>query len=171
VHGDIVQVYAATSTLVNPIETEDTAALSVHIANGSLAALSMTLGSRKQISRLRFCFKNVVAESALEPSRMTCDPWSFVAGDPDHQRRIDEALAKAPDCDEGYARQFELFHEALVTGRELPVTLTDARRSLELVTAAYHSSRSKISVGLPIGSDHALYRGWFPQTHERVASG
>jgi predicted dehydrogenase len=171
VHGDIVQVYAATSTLVNPIETEDTAALSVHMANGSLAALSMTLGSRKQISRLRFCFKNVVAESTLEPSRMTCDPWSFVAGDPDHQRRIDEALDKAPDCDEGYVRQFELFYEALITGSELPVTLTDARRSLELATAAYHSSRSKISVGLPIGSDHPLYRGWFPQTHERVAFG
>jgi predicted dehydrogenase len=160
--GDIVQVYAATSTLVNPVDTEDTAALTVHMANGSLAALSMTLGSRKQISRLRFCFKNVVAEGTLEPSTMSRDPWTFVAGDPDHQRRIDEALANAPDCDEGYTRQFELFHEALVTGGELPVTLTDARRSLELVTAAYHSSRSKISVGLPIGSDHPLYRGWFP---------
>ena len=171
VHGDVAQVYAATSTLMNSRETEDTAVLSVHMAKGSLAALSMTLGSRKQISRLRFCFNNVVAESTLGPSTVTCDPWSFVAGDPDRQRRIDEALADAPDCDEGYARQFELFHEALVTGRELPVTLTDARRSLELVTAAYHSSRSKISVGLPIGSDHALYRGWFPQTHERVASG
>ena len=161
VHGDIAEVYAATSTLVNPIETEDTAALSVHMANGSVAALSMTLGSRKQISRLRFCFKNLVAESTLEPSTMTSDPWTFVAGDPDHQGRIDEALAKAPDCNEGYARQFELFHEALVTGSEFPVTLTDARRSLELATAAYHSSRSKISVGLPIGSDHPLYRSWF----------
>jgi predicted dehydrogenase len=92
VHGDIVQVYAATSTLVNSIETEDTAALSVHMANGSVAALSVTLGSRKQISRLRFCFKNLVAESTLEPSEMTRDPWAFVAGDPDQQRRIDEAL-------------------------------------------------------------------------------
>jgi predicted dehydrogenase len=160
--GDIVQVYAATSTLVNPVDTEDTAALTVHMANGSLAALSMTLGSRKQISRLRFCFKNVVVEGTLEPCTITRDPWTFVAGDPYHQRRIDEALAEAPDCDEGYARQFELFHEALVTESEMPVTLTDARRSLELATAAYHSSRSKISVGLPIGSDHPLYRGWFP---------
>jgi predicted dehydrogenase len=71
VHGDIAQVYAATSTLVNPIDTEDTATLSVQMANGSVAALSMTLGSRKQISRLRFCFKDLVAESNLEPSTMT----------------------------------------------------------------------------------------------------
>jgi predicted dehydrogenase len=69
VHGDIDRVYAVSSTLVNPIETEDTAALSVQMANGSLAALSMTLGSRKQISRLRFCFEKVVAESTLGPRR------------------------------------------------------------------------------------------------------
>lgn len=160
VQGDITEVCAATSTLVNPSETEDTAVLSIRMANGSLAALSMTLGSRKQISRLRFCFRDVVAESTLGPSTMTHDPWTFAAGDSDHQRRIDEALAEIPDCDEGYVRQFQLFHEALVAGGELPVTLTDARRSLELVAAAYHSSRSKISVGLPIGSDHPVYRGW-----------
>ena len=160
VHGDILELCAATSTLVNPSETEDTATLSVRMANGSLAALSMTLGSRKQISRLRFCFKDVAAESNLQPSTMTHDTWTFDAGDSDHQRRIDEALAMVPNHDEGYARQFELFHEALVTGSELPVTLTDARRSLELVTAAYHSSRSKVSVSLPLGSDHPFYRGW-----------
>jgi predicted dehydrogenase len=163
VHGDITEVCAMTTTLVNPIETEDTAVLSLRMANGSLAALSMTLGSRREISRLRFCFKNVVVESILEPYTMARDPWTFVAGDADHQARIDTCLAEVADTDDGYARQFELFHQALIGGSALPVTLADARRSLELVTAAYMSQRNRQVVTLPLDKDHPLYGGWLPE--------
>lgn len=163
VHGPCAEVFALTSTLVNPIETEDTAALSVRMQNGSLANLSMTLGSRKEISRLRFCFENFVAESILEPYSMSRDPWSFVAADEDAQRLFDAELAKVPLEKDGYARQFELFHAALMSGGELPVTLQDARNSLELVTAAYDSARRGQSVATPIQEDHSLYRSWLPQ--------
>src|SRR3712207_9399171 len=36
--------------------------------------------------------------------------------------------------------QFYRFHQALVEGKELPVTLRDSRASLELITALYHSA-------------------------------
>lgn len=62
----------------------------------------------------------------------------------------------------GYTRQFELFHQAITEGRELPVTLLDARRSLELVTAAYHSQRTGRPAALPITIDHPLYHSWLP---------
>jgi predicted dehydrogenase len=42
----------------------------------------------------------------------------------------------------------------------LPVTLADARRSLELVTALYHSAATGVAVHLPIASDHPRYNGW-----------
>ncbi|WP_309082908.1 Gfo/Idh/MocA family oxidoreductase [Chelativorans sp.] len=162
VHGPCAEVFAFGATLVNKIEVEDTMALAVRMQNGSLASLSMTLGSRKEISRLRFCFEKLVAESILEPYTMGRDPWTFVAGDPEHQERIDKALSEYVPTEDGYTRQFELFHQAIRNGTEPPVTLQDARNSLELVTAAYHSDRTGRPTPLPIRPDHPLYRSWLP---------
>lgn len=160
--GEIAELFAYGATRVNPIEVEDTMAVALRMANGSLATLSMTLGSREEISRLRFCFKRLSAESNLAPYAPGREPWRFVAGDAGHQREIDAALALLPRHDDGYRRQFELFHAALAGGGELPVTLADARRSLELVTAAYHSQRTGQPVKLPLAADHPLYTSWLP---------
>ena len=170
VHGACAEIFAYGATLVNKIEVEDTMALSVKMENGSLAALSMTLGSRKEISRLRFCFHDLVAESILEPYTMGRDPWTFIAGTPEHQRKIDAALAGYEPTEDGYTRQLELFHAAIVDNTEPPVTLQDARNSLELVTAAYHSQRTGQPTPLPIRPDHPLYRSWLPQTDQRIAA-
>lgn len=162
VHGDIAEVFAYGATLVNPIEVEDTAALALRLANGSLATLSMTLGSRQQISRLRFCFSDLTAESSLDPYAPGRDPWCFTATSEGRQAEVDALLAALPAQEEGFVRQFELFHAALSSGGEPPVTLRDARRSLELVTAAYHSQRTGQPVALPLGAEHPLYRSWLP---------
>jgi hypothetical protein len=45
----------------------------------------------------------------------------------------------------------------------LPVTLADARASLELITAIYHSARTRQMVELPIQAGHPLYAGWQPE--------
>jgi predicted dehydrogenase len=139
--------------------------------NGSLATLSMTLGSRKEISRLRFCFSDLVAESILEPYTMGRDPWTFIAGTEEHQARIDAALAGYEAKEDGYTRQFELFHQALMESNDPPVTLQDARNSLELVTAAYYSQRTGQPTPMPITADHPLYRSWLPEEDRRVAAG
>jgi predicted dehydrogenase len=171
VHGACAEIFSYATTLVNPIEVEDTAALSVRMKNGSLASLSMTLGSRKEISRLRFCFSDLVVESIVEPYTMGRDPWTFVAGDDEHQRRVDDALSGYTHREDGYTRQFELFHQALMRGEEPPVTLEDARNSLELVTAAYHSQRTGVPTPLPILSDHPLYHSWLPEAERAIATG
>jgi hypothetical protein len=54
-------------------------------------------------------------------------------------------------------------------GEEPPVTLEDARNSLELVTAAYQSQRTGLPTPLPILSDHPLYHSWLPEK-EKIAS-
>jgi predicted dehydrogenase len=170
VHGACAEVFAYGATLVNPIEVEDTMALAVKMQNGSLATLSMTLGSRKEISRLRFCFADLVAESILEPYTMGRDPWIFTSGTEEHQKRVDAALAGYEPAEDGYTRQFELFHQAIKAGSEPPVTLKDARNSLELVTAAYHSQRNGRPTPLPITADHPLYRSWLPEKERRIAA-
>ena len=40
------------------------------------------------------------------------------------------------------------------------VTLADARASLELITAIYHSARTRSPVELPLDAGHRLYGGW-----------
>src|SRR5439155_21418471 len=52
--GPVKSVFARTTTRVNPIEVEDTAAIVLEMANGALASLSVTLGSPAEISRHRF---------------------------------------------------------------------------------------------------------------------
>lgn len=76
VHGACEEVFAHGATLVNEIEAEveDTMALSARLANGSLAALSMTLGSREEISQLRFCFHDLAVTSTTSPYRPQRDP-------------------------------------------------------------------------------------------------
>ena len=155
-------VYAMTATRVNRIEVEDCAAVALRLQDGSLATLSLTLGSSGEISRLRFCFENLTAESSLDPYTPSRDPWTFTGHTPELQARIDAALQSYQPQSEGYTRQFELFHRALTEGAPLPVTLADARTSLELITAMYHSAETGTPVPFPIGGDHPKYRSWLP---------
>lgn len=162
VMGPVASVFARTATRVNPIETEDCAAVSLAMADGSLATLSVTLGARPEISRLRFVFENVTAESSLEPYHPSSDPWTFTAASPELQKQIDEATADVTPRRQLYAGQFEAFHESLEAGAPAPVTLADARASLELLTAIYDSSQTGRAVDLPIDADHPRFSGWLP---------
>ena len=58
--GPIRSVAARTATAVNPIETEDCAAILLEMQSGALVTLSVTLGAEEEISRLRFCFAELV---------------------------------------------------------------------------------------------------------------
>lgn len=158
--GPARSVFARTATLVNPIETEDCVAASLEMADGSLCALSVTTGSAQQISRHRFCFSNLTAESHTQPYSNTSDPWKFTGDSPELQQRIDETLTRLIPLPEGFAGQFYRFYHALQDNSELPVTLADARASLELITAVYYSAHTRAVVDLPIDRDHPWYAGW-----------
>lgn len=158
--GPIASVQARLLTRVNPIEAEDCAAVAVEMADGSLATLSATLGSAIQISRLRFVFRNLTAESNLDPYRPSRDPWTFTGVTPERQAEIDAALATFVPREEFFESQFVRMREALLSGAEPPVTLADARASLELITGIYHSAETGERAVFPIGPDHPRYAGW-----------
>jgi predicted dehydrogenase len=160
--GPVRSVFARTATLVNPIETEDCVAAALQMADGSLCSLSVTTGSSQQISRLRFCFRNLSAESNLEPYNHTADPWTFTGDSPELQQQIDETLSRFNPLPLRFAGQFYRLHEAFTNKRALPVTLADARASLELITALYYSARTGQAVELPLPNDHPYYAGWCP---------
>ncbi|HEY3321862.1 MAG TPA: Gfo/Idh/MocA family oxidoreductase [Planctomycetota bacterium] len=158
--GPAKSVFARTATRVNPIETEDCASVSMEMADGSLASLSVTLGSCEEITRHRYCFENLVAESNHKPYASGTDPWKFVGRTPELQKKIDAALASFQPQPDGFVGQFKMFHEALAKGAALPVNLADARRALELVTAQYYSVRIKGPVELPLSVSNPFYSGW-----------
>ena len=160
--GPARSVFARTATLVNSIETEDCVVASLEMVDGSLASLTVTTGSAVEISRHRFCFSQLTAESNLAPYNNTADPWTFTGDDRDVNQKIEETLARFEPMPERFAGQFLRFYHALRTRTGLPVTLADARISLELITAIYSSAQTGQIVTLPLTEDHPAYADWRP---------
>src|SRR5216684_1366978 len=158
--GDIASVFARTATRVNTIEVEDCAVASLVLQSGALASLAATLGSAKEISRLRLCFEHVTFESAQAPYSPGDDPWEIIPASPEAADRIADALAAHRLVPSRLQGLMAAYYAALTTGGALPVTLADARRSLELATALYHSAENGTVVTLPIAAHHPSYNGW-----------
>jgi predicted dehydrogenase len=155
--GPASSVYAHTATLVNPIETEDTVTASVRMEDGSLCSLSVTTGSALEISRHRFCFQNLAAESNTLPYNNTSDEWTFSGDTPEMEEAVQAALQQFEPLPEGMEGQFYRYYLALKNGTELPVTLQDARNSLEFVTAIYAASRTRRGPTAAHPQDHPMY--------------
>ncbi len=162
VFGPVGQLSAFTTTRVNDIETEDCASISLQMANGALASSSITLGAADDTSRLRFCFEKLTATSGTNPYAPADAQWQFQARGANDQQSIDDCVVSAPDSPVGY---IGLFTELAKKLRGLPhdcVNFEDGRRSLELVTAVYHASRTQSSVVLPLDETFEAYRSWQP---------
>jgi predicted dehydrogenase len=155
--GPARSVFGRTTTRVNQIEVEDCVAISMEMADGSLGTISVTLGSLAEISRHRFTFRNVTAESNIEPYANSREPWTFSFNPAGNEKQMKDALEELTPVPERYAGQFHHFYQALRDGTELPVTLGDARAALEIVAATYYSSEKNEPVILPIGQGHSKY--------------
>jgi predicted dehydrogenase len=162
VMGPVRRLTAFTATRVNPIQTEDCAAISFEMESGALVTSSITLGAATDTTRIRFCFEGLTAESGSSPYAPATGAWRFIAREPYDQARIDAVIASAPPGLTGFAGFLEANAEALEgrPGRE--VTAEDGRRSIELVTAIYQAAREGRAVSLPLGPDSPLYAKWAP---------
>ncbi len=160
--GPIKQVFADVATRVNNIEVEDCAALSLRMQSGALVTSSITLGCAENISRMRLMFEGFTVESDHAPYSLAEKGWRFVARAPTTQEQIDDALSAVEVPGLGYVGMFEAVADHLDGIGNDHVTLADGRRSLEFVTAVYHSAQSGLPVSLPLGTDHPLYDGWVP---------
>jgi predicted dehydrogenase len=163
--GPVAQAACFKTTRVNPIEVEDCAVASLRMADGSLASLTATLGSTRQVTRLRLCFENVTFEKQCfddDSAHPGNEPWVVIPKDTDIGRVIDSKIREVDPQRNWFARQYELFHEAILTGGPFPVTLDDARASIELITALFESNETGRVVTFPIGPEHPKYGGWIP---------
>ncbi len=158
--GPIASVRAATTTRVNPIETEDCAGVVVELESGAIATLTVTLGAAEEVSRLKFHFSGLTVESNLQPYKFGFDPWRFIARTAEAQAAVDQVVQAVEPGLEGYPGQFLAFADALDHGQPPPVTVADARRSIALLTAIYRSARTGETVRLPIPAGAPDYGGW-----------
>lgn len=160
--GPVASVHAELDTRVNPIETEDCAALAIRMECGALVTSSITLGAVDDRSRLRFCFEGLTAESSVDPYGPATGEWTFRARPPFDQAEIDTVLAAVAPPKPGFSGLFEAIAQALDGRGGSEVTFADGRRSLEFVTAIYASAREGRPVKLPLETSHPLYKGWMP---------
>lgn len=159
--GSVSKVGAFLETRVNPIETEDCGAISMKMENGALVTSSITLGSAGDMSRMRVCYEHVTAESGLQPYTIGAGDWTFTATDPARQAEFDAEIAKMTAVPMRFHGLFEKMHGALVGDKDaVPVTIDDARHSIELITAIYQASREEVIVSLPLDQTNPLYDGW-----------
>ncbi len=156
--GPVAEVSAMTDTLINPIETEDCAAIILRTASGALVTSSITLGAAGNQSRLRLVYEHATVESARLPYTPGAAGWTVTARDPAHQAALDAVTV--PEGAEGFAGYFADVAAALQGRANTAVTLEDGAAAIALVTGIYTSARSGVTVSLPLGPGSALYEGW-----------
>lgn len=160
--GDIDRVFGRVATRVNPIEVEDTISASLMMKSGALASLTATLGSADDMTRIRLAFENVTFESDHAAYNPGDKLWKIQPRNPETAEKIAALLKDWQHVPSRFETQMARFYHALMGTAPLPVTSADSRRSLELVTAFYHSSSTGEDVPLPIGPGHPLYQSWVP---------
>ncbi|MBC6407272.1 MAG: Gfo/Idh/MocA family oxidoreductase [Rhodobacteraceae bacterium] len=162
VFGPVAEVSAMLNTRVNPIETEDCAAIAFRMENGAVATSCVTLGAGDDTSRLRFCFEGLTAESGSAPYAPAEDTWRFIARAPREQEEIDAVLAEVGEVRPGFSGFLAAVSETIDGRGGQEVSFADGRCSIELVTAIYQAARNGKPVSLPLNEGDVLYAGLLP---------
>jgi predicted dehydrogenase len=160
--GPIASVFARTATRVNPIEVEDCAVASLAMASGALVSLAPRSARRPKSAGCGSASRMSPSRARWRAIRGGDDPWQIVPASPEVEGRIADALRDWRFVPSRFEGLMARYHAALAAGSEFPVTLADARRSLELVTALLYSAETGAAVSLPIGAAHPRYGGWRP---------
>lgn len=161
--GEPKSLFGRVATRVNEIEVEDCISASLEMKSGALASFTATLGSADEISRIRLAFENVTIESDHEAYNPGKALWKILPRNEATKAAIEKLLADWKDVPSRFQTQMRLFWDALEGIGPMPVTSSDSRRALEIVTAFYHSSDTHSEVQFPLGAAHPKYRSWLPE--------
>ncbi|WP_299779663.1 Gfo/Idh/MocA family oxidoreductase [uncultured Roseobacter sp.] len=160
--GPVAHLSAMTTTRVNPIETEDCAAISFQMTNGALCTSSITLGAATDETRIRFIFEHLTATSGTTPYAPGATDWQFVARRPDDQHKVDACVAATAPEPIGFEGFLTAIAQDMAGEDNHAVSLEEGAASVALVTAIYHAARNGVRVNLPLDAAHPLYEGWQP---------
>ncbi|WP_277208013.1 Gfo/Idh/MocA family protein [Isoptericola croceus] len=159
--GEWTEVRAMAGRLARDVDTEDVSMAMVRFSSGAMASITNSLLSPRQTSFLRLDTERATVE--LEHLYgYDDDAWSITAapGSEDVlQAWSDDVAAEGEQVDggrSGHLAQLVPTYRALVAGETPPITVADARGTLELAAAIYRSAftgdtvvRGEISAGDP----------------------
>jgi predicted dehydrogenase len=143
--GPWAQVRAVAARQARPTDTEDVSLAIVTFANGALASVVNSLVSPRETSRLRFDFEFATVEVEHLYGYADAD-WTFTPA-PGHEHLRERWDDGRDEVVSGHAAQLAAIFDALEHGTEVPVTLRDARVTMELTTAIYASAFRGTAVG------------------------
>ena len=156
--GPWSQVVAVAARQARPVATEDLSHAIITLTNGAVASVVNSLLSPRETSYLRFDFEYATVE--LEHLYgYTDDSWTITPA-PGHEDDVAAAWALGPTGHgSGHGAQFAAIINAIEHGQPLPVTLTDARGTLELIAGIYASAftGNRVNTG-DIHPDTPFYR-------------
>jgi hypothetical protein len=133
------QVVAVAARQARPVITEDLTHAIVTLQNGAVASVVNSLLSPRETSYLRFDFELATVE--LEHLYGYSDASWTITPAPGHEDEVTDAWAQGPQgSGSGHAAQFAAILDAIERGTPLPVTLTQARGTLELIAGIYASA-------------------------------
>jgi UDP-N-acetyl-2-amino-2-deoxyglucuronate dehydrogenase len=156
--GPVANVFARTATRAHQMETEDTAAAVLAFANGALGGLQ---GSTA-------CFPGQKARVSLHGDRGTIEleegriiTWKLNDAPPGEEAErlaVEQAETSGSQSPTGlgyemHRRQMAGFVEALRNDSPPAISGAEARKSVEIIRAIYHSARLGQSVNLPYADE------------------
>ncbi len=148
--GKAKSVYGMARTLVHAIEVEDTASAVVEFENGALGLIQGTTSVTPGYPRV-LTISGTKGTVGITEDRFT--EWSIaeraIPADIQLGGEVRSGARNPTDISSaGHQRQIEDFMDAIRYDREPLVSLEDGRRTIELITAIYHSSRENAAVSL-----------------------
>jgi hypothetical protein len=143
--GEWREVVAVAARRARPTQTEDVSAAIVTFESGVVATIINSLVAPRETSYLRFDLAHATVE--LEHLYGYSDTNWRVTGAPGYAEQAADAWAAGPKgTSTGHRAQYQAVFEALAAGAPPPVTLPEARASLELVAACYASAFTRAPV-------------------------
>ncbi|HEX6684043.1 MAG TPA: Gfo/Idh/MocA family oxidoreductase, partial [Candidatus Limnocylindrales bacterium] len=161
--GPWESVVAVAKRRARPTATEDLSHAIVTFTGGAVASVVNSLLSPRETSYLRFDFEHATVE-LNHLYGYGDDDWTVTALS-GHEQEVaaawDSGLAAGPgerSRNSGHGAQFAAVLDALSAGQAPPVTIADARDTLELIAAVYASAHHGRPVRRgEIGADSPFY--------------
>lgn len=154
--GDVLSVFAMSTTALADIEAEDTAVVILRFKNGAIGAIEATTATRPKdlegsLSILGECGTVEIAGFAVNEMKV----WSFVkpeAGDED----VMEKYSVNPPNVYGFGHQayYEHVVDGILNNKQHIVDGLVGRKSLELISAIYESIETRREVPLRFRAKH-----------------
>jgi predicted dehydrogenase len=137
--GEWSEVTAVAARQARPTATEDLSCAIATFADGTVATVVNSLLSPRETSYLRFDFEHATVE-VEHLYGYGDDNWKVTAA-PGHEEAVNAAWAAGPSGQRsGHGAQFAAILDALEVGEPLPVTVAQARDTMEFIAATYASA-------------------------------